>query len=143
MLTEFGRVLIFFIVGAVFVAGGLITAWLIRPKRWYAAKLSSYECGEEAVGSPWIKFNIRFYVVALIFLIFEAETVFLFPWALVYKQLGTFAFVEMVIFLVILFVGYAYVWAKGDLEWDKPEPSLPTMEKRPTVTMPRNQEVVV
>ncbi|TAK63840.1 MAG: NADH-quinone oxidoreductase subunit A [Bacteroidetes bacterium] len=129
MLTEFGRVFIFFIVGAVFVLGGLVFAWLIRPHRWYPNKLSSYECGEEPVGSPWIRFNIRFYVIALIFLIFDVEIVFLFPWAVVYKTLGLFAFVEMIIFLAILAVGYAYIWANGDLEWDKPTPELPVSPK--------------
>lgn len=125
MLTEFGRVFIFFIIAAIFVAGGLVTAWVLRPKHWYPGKLTSYECGEEPVGTPWVKFNVRFYVVALIFLIFEVEVAFLFPWALVYKKLGMFAFLEMAAFLLILFVGYAYVWVKGDLDWDKPEPHIP------------------
>ncbi len=122
MLTEFGSILIFLIVGAIFTAGGLIASWLFRPRRPYPQKLSTYECGEEPIGPSRIRFNIRFYVVALIFLVFEVEVVFLFPWALVYKQFGMFAFMEMLIFLAILIVGYAYVWAKGDLEWDKPLP---------------------
>lgn len=127
MLTDFGRVFIFFLVAGIFVAIALAGAWLVRPKRWYADKLASYECGEEPVGSSWFKFNIRFYVVALIFLVFEVETVFLFPWALVYRNLGLFAFVEMLVFLAILFVGYAHVWARGDLDWDKPEPAVPVL----------------
>jgi NADH-quinone oxidoreductase subunit A len=127
MLTDFGRVFIFFLIGVVFVAGGLMFAWLIRPKRPYPDKLSTYECGEEPVGSSWVKFNIRFYVVALIFIVFEVETVFLFPWAIVYRGLGLFAFVEMLVFLFILFVGYAHVWARGDLDWDKPEPEIPVL----------------
>ncbi len=130
MLTDFGRVLLFFIIAAVFVAGGLIFAWLIRPKKWYPDKLTTYECGEDPVGSPWVKYNIRFYVVALIFLIFEVEIAFLFPWALVYQDLGLFALIEMMIFLMILLVGYAYVWAKGDLEWDRPEPYIPVFQKK-------------
>ena len=129
MLTEFGRVFIFFIVGAIFVLGGLVFAWLIRPHRWYPNKLTVYECGEEPVGSPWIRFNIRFYVIALIFLIFDVEVVFLFPWAVVYKHLGMFAFIEMLVFLAILAVGYAYIWVSGDLEWDKPIPELPISPK--------------
>ena len=127
MLTDFGRVFIFFLIGVVFVAGGLVVAWLLRPHRWYPNKLTTYECGEEPVGSPWVKYNIRFYVVALIFLIFDVEIVFLFPWAIVFKNLGMFAFIEMIVFLAILLVGYAYVWAKGDLDWDKPEPEIPTI----------------
>jgi len=129
MLTEFGRVLIFLLVGCVFVAGGLIMAWVIRPHRPYPSKLTTYECGEVPVGDTRARFNIRFYVVALIFLIFDVEVVFLFPWAVVYKDLGWFAFIEMLVFLGILIVGYAYIWRKGDLEWDKPAPKIPKYEK--------------
>ena len=129
MLTEFGRVLIFLIVGAVFVAFGMAFAWLLRPNRPYPGKLATYECGEPPVGDTRIRFNIRFYVVALIFLIFDVEVVFLFPWATVYKNLGWFAFIEMMVFLAILLVGYAYVWRKGDLDWDKPAPQIPVYER--------------
>jgi NADH-quinone oxidoreductase subunit A len=129
MLTEFGRVLIFLIVGALFVAIGMAVAWLLRPHRPYPSKLTTYECGESPVGDTRIRFNIRFYVVALIFIVFDVEVVFLFPWALVYSNLGWFAFIEMVVFLAILLVGYAYVWRKGDLEWDKPEPRIASFER--------------
>ncbi len=129
MLTEFGKVLLFLIVGAMFVVGGLVASWLLRPHRPYPGKLSPYECGEEPVGEAWIRFNVRFYVIALIFLIFEVEVVFLFPWALVYRELGMFAFIEMAIFLAILLVGLAYVWVKGDLDWDKPKPHIPKIER--------------
>jgi NADH-quinone oxidoreductase subunit A len=129
MLTDFGRIFIFFIVGAIFVAGGLVAAWMIRPKRGYPDKLTTYECGEEPVGTSWIKFNIRFYVIALIFLIFDVEVVFLFPWAVVYQKLGLFAFFEMLVFLAILLVGYAYVWTNGDLNWDKPKPQIPVLRR--------------
>lgn len=129
MLTDFGRILIFVLIGALFTAGGLIASWLLRPRRPYPEKLSTYECGEEPVGQPWVRFNIRFYVVALIFIVFDVEVVFLFPWALVFKELGMFAFVEMAVFLGILIVGYAYVWRKGDLDWDKPSPKVPRYVK--------------
>ncbi|HYQ87819.1 MAG TPA: NADH-quinone oxidoreductase subunit A [Bacteroidota bacterium] len=141
MITDFGRVFLFFVLGVVFVAGGLVTAWLIRPQRWYPAKLSSYECGEEPVGDSWVRFNIRFYVVALIFLIFDVEIVFLVPWAVVYSRLGAYAFVEMTIFLAILLVGYAYVWVKGDLDWDKPQPNIPVVKRRQE--KPLSEEVTV
>ncbi|MBI1806648.1 MAG: NADH-quinone oxidoreductase subunit A [Ignavibacteria bacterium] len=141
MLTEFGRVFIFFIIGAIFVAGGLVTAWLVRPQRWYPNKLTSYECGEEPIGDSWVRFNIRFYVVALIFLVFDVEVVFLFPWAVVYQKLGMYAFVEMLIFLAVLLVGYAYVWGKGDLDWDKPEPQIPSVKGK-EVTKPQYAEEV-
>ena len=129
MITDFGRVLIFLIVGVVFVAGGMIFAWLLRPSRPYPSKLATYECGEVPLGDTRVRFNVRFYVVALIFPIFDVEVVFLFPWAVVYKSLGWFAFIEMLVFLGILFVGYAYVWRKGDLDWDKPAPKIPRYEK--------------
>ncbi len=142
MLTDFGRILVFFIVGAIFTAGGIVTAWLIRPSRPYPGKLTSYECGEDPVGSSWVRFNIRFYVIALIFLIFDVEVVFLFPWGVVFQKLGMFAFIEMVIFLTILFVGYAYVWVKGDLDWDKPEPTIPVVRsKSPVVPSHRPENV--
>jgi NADH-quinone oxidoreductase subunit A len=136
MLTDFGRIFIFILIGAVFVAAGLFGAWILRPKRWYPGKLDTYECGEEPVGSPWVQFNIRFYVIALIFLIFDVEVVFLFPWAVVFRHLGLFAFIEMMVFLAILLVGYAYVWVKGDLNWEKPQPKLPTVPGR-TAGAPR------
>jgi len=142
MLTEFGRILAFLIVGALFTAGGLIGAWLLRPKRPYAQKLSTYECGEEPMGPSRIRFNIRFYVVALIFLVFEVEVLFLFPWALVFKQYGMFAFIEMVIFLGILIVGYAYVWAKGDLEWDKPVPQFLVKQNQITILEEKEEAVL-
>ena len=140
MLTEFGRVLIFLIVGALFVAIGMAFAWLLRPNRPYPSKLSTYECGEVPLGDTRVRFNIRFYVVALIFLLFDVEVVFLFPWATVYKNLGWFAFVEMLVFLVILFVGYAYVWRKGDLDWDRPAPKIAQYEQGVGVREPEVQQ---
>ena len=84
----------------------------------------SYECGEVPEGSAWVKFNVRFYVIALIFIIFDVEVIFLFPWAVVFQELsnnglGLLAFIEMFIFVLILIVGFAYVWVKGDLDWVK------------------------
>ena len=82
-------------------------------------KLLSYECGELPEGSAWVKFNIRFYIIALIFIIFDVEVIFMFPWAVVFQDLGLLAFIEMMLFLAILLVGFAYVWAKSDLDWVK------------------------
>ena len=128
MLSEFGIILLFFIIGVLFVAIGLLTSAIVRPSHPNPIKQSTYECGEEPIGIPWIKFNIRFYVVALIFILFDVEVVFLFPWAVVFKPLGWFAFVEMIVFVTILLAGLAYVWGKGDLEWDKPEPNIPNLK---------------
>ncbi len=141
MLTDFGRVLLFFVVGGVFVGLGLFGAWLVRPNRPNSVKNATYECGETPVGSPWIRFNVRFYIIALIFIIFEVETVFLFPWAIVFKKLGMYAFVEMAVFIIILAVGFIYVWAKGDLDWDKPTPKLPQYKKGIGVVLPEEEEV--
>ncbi len=128
MLTDFGIILLFMIIGGVFVAIGIFASSIVRPSKPTKEKLSTYECGEEPIGTPWIRFNPRFYVVALVFLLFDVEVVFLFPWATVFKGLGWFAFIEMFVFVVILLAGLAYVWAKGDLEWDKPKPYIPNLK---------------
>lgn len=120
MHFDFGNALIFFLFGAAFVALCLSFSWIIRPNKPSAQKLSTYECGELPLGGSWIQFNARFYVIALIFMIFGVKIVFLFPWAIVLKQLGPFALVGMMIFVGILLVGFAYVWRKGDLDWDRP-----------------------
>ena len=107
---------------------------LLSPNKPNPEKLSSYECGEEPVGSAWLPFNTRFYVIALIFLLFDVEMVFIFPWATVYanKELiatdnrwGVFTLIEMFVFAGILILGLVYVWRKGDLEWIKPKPVIP------------------
>jgi NADH-quinone oxidoreductase subunit A len=138
MLFNFANILVFLIFGALFVGINVTLSRFIQTRNPHPAKLSTYECGEIPVGQGWIQFNIRFYVVALIFLIFDVEILFLFPWAVVFKELGGFAFVEMLIFIFILLVGLAYVWAKGDLEWDKPEkvpaPELLPMSEQAEIT---------
>jgi len=128
MLTEFGKILIFIILAIVFVTLTLFLNKLIRPNRPTHEKKKVYECGENPEGSPWVKFNIRFYVVALIFLIFDVEVVLLFPWALTYKEFGVYGFVVGIIFLLILALGMAYEWRKGDLEWARPEPKPPILD---------------
>ncbi len=128
MLTEFGKIFVFLLVGIAFVGISIFMASLIRPKRPTKEKLKIYECGEDAVGSPWVKFNIRFYVVALIFLIFDVEVVLLFPWALGYQEFGVYGFLVGIIFLLILILGMAYEWRKGDLEWARPKPYIPYLE---------------
>jgi NADH-quinone oxidoreductase subunit A len=121
MILQFANVLVFLTVGALFLAVSLLLSSLVRPSKYSAEKLIPYECGENPVGSPWIQFNIRFYVFALIFIVFDVEVAFLLPWAVVFKKLGLFAFIEGLIFIAILAVGLAYVWAKGDLQWVRPE----------------------
>ena len=119
MYRDFGTIFIFIFMGIVLVYVPLLIQKLVAPNNPNPDKLSTYECGEESECSAWVQFNIRFYVVALIFLIFDVEVVFLFPWAVVFNELGLLAFIEMAIFLLILIVGLAYVWKREDLDWVK------------------------
>ena len=121
MLFSFSSVLIFFVIGLALMAFALILSKLLQPAAKDAPdKYIPYECGEVPQGSAWIRFNIRFYVCALVFIIFDVEIIFLLPWAVVFKELGPFAFIEGLIFIGILAIGLAYVWKKGDLAWIKP-----------------------
>ncbi len=120
-LAAHSAVLSFLLVAVGFLVTNLIIWWVIRPSRFSEEKLTTYECGENPQGSAWIQFNIRFYVFALIFIVFDVETVFLLPWAVVFKELGPIAFVEGLVFIFILMVGLGYVWRKGDLEWVRVE----------------------
>jgi NADH-quinone oxidoreductase subunit A len=132
-LSEFGEILVYLLTGIVFIMVTLLISRLIRPNRPNPEKLATYESGEEPISSPWTQFNVRFYVVALIFLLFEVEIVFLFPWATVFakKELieqtngawGWFSMLEMLVFVLILVVGLAYAWANGFLDWVKPNPA--------------------
>jgi NADH-quinone oxidoreductase subunit A len=127
MLTQFSVVLVFLIVGVLFVAAGIVTAALIRPSRPNPRKNSTYESGEEPIGSPWVQFNNRFYIIALAFIIFDVELVMLFPWAVAFKDIGWFAFWGMLVFAFILGLGLAYDWVKGLLDWEKPNPQIPVL----------------
>lgn len=133
ILTDFGNIALFIIVGVIFVIGGLVAASFLRPNRPSIEKLTTYESGEDPIGSAWGGFNIRFYIIALIFLLFEVEILFLFPWATVFGDAeriestggiwGWFALVEIFLFVGILIIGLAYVWKKGFLDWVKPTSS--------------------
>lgn len=127
MLNEFSVVLVFLFVGVFFVAAGIIVASFIRPSRPNPRKNSTYESGEEPIGSPWVQFNNRFYIIALAFIIFDVELVMLFPWAVVFRELGWFSFWGMIVFAFILALGLAYDWAKGLLDWEKPNPQIPVL----------------
>ena len=145
MLTEFGKIFIFILMAGGFVLIALIAAKLIRPDRPTKEKLMTYECGENPEGTPWVKFNIRFFVVALIFLIFDVEVVILFPWALIYKDFGFYGFAVGIIFLLVLTLGMAYEWRKGDLEWARPQPKAPVLDellKKKPVTAEKKEEII-
>jgi NADH-quinone oxidoreductase subunit A len=132
-LSAFGEVLLFIIAGIVFTMSTLLLSKMVRPDRPNQEKLSTYESGEEPVSSAYTQFNIRFYIVALVFLLFEVEIVFLFPWSTIFanKTLleetngawGWYALIEMLIFIGVLALGLAYAWVNGYLDWVKPNPS--------------------
>ena len=110
-------ILIFFVVAVLFPVVSLLLARVVRPDNPNRVKNDAYECGVETGGEPRQRYSIRYYVIAVLFVVFDVETVFLFPWAVKYEALGLFGFVEMVVFLAILVIGYLYAWKKGALEW--------------------------
>lgn len=125
MYFEFANVLVFSVIAVAFVMLNLGLAWLLRPKSTTEpGKLAIYECGEPTVGQAWIRFDIRFYTVALMFVIFDVEVALLFPWAAVFRDLvgsglGWLAMLEAGAFILILMVGLAYVWVRGDIDWTR------------------------
>ncbi|MEO2092088.1 MAG: NADH-quinone oxidoreductase subunit A [Gemmataceae bacterium] len=133
MTALVATVAVFMSVGLLFVLANLLLGRLVRPNRPSAEKGEVYECGEKPVGTAWIQFDLRFYVVALLFVLFDVEIAFFFPWAVVFgeapqaadagdpagRSFAAFTFVEFLIFFGILLVGFAYLWRRGDLEWVK------------------------
>ena len=117
MLPSYGVIGVFVIVAILFPLVALSIAWLVRPKKPTSLKKSTYECGMETFGDTWVQFRVQYYLYALVFVLFDIETVFLLPWAVVYNQLGLFALVEMLLFIALLVVGLVYAWRKGALEW--------------------------
>jgi NADH-quinone oxidoreductase subunit A len=118
MLENYFPVLLFIIVGLAIGVAPLLLGRLLGPHRPDAAKLSPYECGFEAFEDARMKFDVRYYLVAILFILFDLEIAFLFPWAIVLKEIGMFGFVSMMIFLSILVAGFIYEWKKGALEWE-------------------------
>ena len=128
MYFQFANVLVFFALAVLLVGGMLALGSLLRPTNPEPLKMTTYECGEPPTGNAWVNFNIRFYLVALIFVIFDVEVAFISPVAAVFrdwvlKGQGVFALLEILAFLGILFIGLVYVWVKGDLEWLKRVPA--------------------
>jgi len=110
-------IFIFLVVAVSFPVLALLVAKLIRPSVPGVTKLEAYECGIKAASDSRGRYTVRFYIIAILFVIFDVETIFLFPWAVKFKALGVFGLIEMLVFLVILIVGYVWVWKKGALEW--------------------------
>ena len=117
MPQNYVPIFIFLLVAFAIAAGTLVVASIIRPKNPSKTKLMPYECGIDPLDDARKRYTIRFYIVAILFVVFDVETIFLFPWAVQFKALGMFGFLEMLIFLGILIVGYIWIWKKGALEW--------------------------
>lgn len=118
MLENYFPILLFILVGIGVGIVPMLFGWLLAPNRPDSAKLSPYECGFEAFEDARMKFDVRYYLVAILFILFDLEIAFLFPWAVVLEEIGLFGFVSMMIFLGILVVGFIYEWMKGALEWE-------------------------
>lgn len=117
MLSDYTFIGIFTVLAVAFPVLALVAAYFVRPKKPNTVKASIYECGLETIGETWVQFKVQYYIYALVFVIFDIETIFLFPWAVAYDKLGLFALVEMFIFLVILFAGLIYAWRTDALQW--------------------------
>jgi NADH-quinone oxidoreductase subunit A len=118
MLDNYLPILVFLVVGAVIGAVVIALGFVLGPQRPDSEKLSPYECGFEAFEDARIKFDVRYYLVAILFIIFDLEIAFLFPWAVVLGQIGMVGFIAMAVFLGVLVVGFIYEWKKGALEWE-------------------------
>jgi NADH-quinone oxidoreductase subunit A len=118
VLAEYWPVLLFILVAIGLGIALLAIGMLAGPRRPEAEKLAPYECGFEAFEDARMRFDVRYYLLAILFIIFDLEIAFLFPWAVVFKQIGLVALVEMALFLLLLVIGFAYVWKKGALEWE-------------------------
>jgi len=119
LLADYGYIAILLVTGIAVPALILILARFLsaKPKKIDPVKTDTYECGMHTVGSAWFQFNFRYYFYALLFVVFDVETVFLYPWAVYFRQLKLFGFIEMLIFILILVVGFVYAWKKKVMEW--------------------------
>lgn len=118
MLEQYLPILVFLVIGVLFGAGPILLGYLIGPKKPDAVKLAAFECGFPAFEDARMKFDVRFYLVSILFIIFDLEIAFLFPWAVVLKELSWFGVATMGIFLGLLVIGFIYEWKKGALEWE-------------------------
>jgi NADH-quinone oxidoreductase subunit A len=115
---HFLPVVVFLLLGTLVGVGMLVASWILAPRNPYPEKMITYESGITPFTDAHQKFSIRYYIIAMLFLIFDIEAVFLYPWAVAYNRIGLYGFVEMMIFIAILVVGYVYAWKKGALEWE-------------------------
>lgn len=115
---QYQALVLFFMTGLIFVGAVLLFSGFVAPRSTSPQKFDPYECGIPTRGTTWLQFNVGYYLFAILFLVFDAEVVFLFPWAVVMKQVGIVAFVEIVVFMIILGLGLAYAWKKHALTWE-------------------------
>jgi NADH-quinone oxidoreductase subunit A len=143
-ISEFGKILVFMLLGIVFILAGIAINAFLQKRKPNAIKNSTYECGELTEGPSRIPFNMRFYIIAIVFLLFDVELIFLFPWSTIFADknlLATvpnwawFNMIEMSIFIFILLLGLVYVWRKGDLEWIRPSIQIPSANSRVPVQL--------
>jgi NADH-quinone oxidoreductase subunit A len=118
MLKDYLPILIFMVIVFGFAAFTILLSSLVGSKRKLKTKLMPYECGVDPVGSARSRYSIKFYIIAMIFILFDIEAIFLYPWAVIFKKLGWFGLAEMGVFIFVLLVGFLYVWNKGALEWE-------------------------
>lgn len=118
-LANYAALLLHFLVVVALAGGLLVLSMLLGPKKPTRVKMTAYECGIEPVGDAREPFSVKFYLVAMLFILFDVEAVFLFPWAVISRELGMYGFFEMLIFILIILAGYVYIWKKGALDWSK------------------------
>jgi NADH-quinone oxidoreductase subunit A len=118
MLAQYGHIALFVVFGFGFAVVNLLVASLIRFYSQDEQQKIAYECGMEPIGSPYVQIDLRFYLFALLFVVFDVEALFLYPWAVVFRELGLIGFIDMMIFVAVLFVGLIYVWKRGALQWE-------------------------
>ena len=122
MLIDYLPIVVMAVLAGVFAVGSLMTSGMLRPNRPNPVKLSAYECGNDPVRLPsGERFSVKFYLIAMLFIIFDIETIFLFPWAVAFRSLGLFGLVEMAVFIALVFVAYVYIWRKGGFDWSAGE----------------------
>ena len=125
MLIDYLPILALLVLAAIFSIFSLVASAALRPRDPNPVKLSAYECGNDPVRLPrGERFSVKFYVVAMLFIIFDIETIFLFPWAVTFRDLGLFGLIEMAVFIALVFVAYVYIWRKGGLDWSTAPPEL-------------------
>ena len=117
-LAHYAPIVIFIAVAAAFGVGTLVVSYAVHPRIFSSEKLSAYECGSEPISDARMPFPVRYYIIAMLFVIFDVELVFLYPWAVAFDKIGLFGLIEMIIFIALFVAGYAYAWRKGALEWD-------------------------